>query len=97
MKHFAKNGIFVTEKKSGGDFMISIPAYFDGIAVRPIENFNFNVNQKLAIVIIENTESDKSKTIQSLRGSLSQYANPNLIQHEKEAWEMAVQEKYLEQ
>lgn len=77
--------------------MFSIPAFFDGTAVRPIENFEFHKDQKLAIVILENPESEKSKAIKSLRGSLSQYANKELIPLEKEAWKMAVQEKYLEE
>lgn len=74
--------------------MISIPAYFDGNAVRPLDNYTFSKNQKLFILIQDDSENEKIDGIKALRGSLSKYANPDLIPKEKEAWGEAVKEKY---
>ncbi len=72
--------------------MISIPAYFDGSTVRTETEFPFKQNQKLVITVME--DDDRKSRIKSLRGCFAKYANPDLVEHEKEAWEMAIKEKY---
>ena len=74
--------------------MISIPAYFDGNTVRPLDNYTFSKNQKLFILIQDDNETGNADGIKALRGSLSKYANPDLIPKEKEAWGEAMREKY---
>ncbi len=66
--------------------MITIPAYFDGNAVKPLGNYNFTKDQKLFILIQDDNEKESASEIKALRGSLSKYANPGLIPEEKEAW-----------
>ena len=46
------------------------------------------------ILFIKNYEKKDETTAESVRGILSGYANKNLIDKEKEAWEEAVIEKY---
>lgn len=38
----------------------------------------------------------KTKKIDSLKGSLAKYANPNLREQEKSAWEKVAMEKHLD-
>ena len=72
--------------------MISVPAYFDGSIVRTESDFQFKTNQKLVITVIE--DDDSKSRIKSLRGCFAKYASPELVAQEKDAWEMAVKEKY---
>lgn len=74
--------------------MITIPAYFDGNVVKPLGNYNFAKDQKLFILIQDDNEKENASEIKALRGSLSKYANPDLIAEEKEAWKNAMREKY---
>lgn len=74
--------------------MISIPAYFDGNTVRPIGEYTFEKNQKLLITVLEENNVDRATGIKALRGCLSQYANPELIKKEKDAWKAAMEEKH---
>lgn len=74
--------------------MITIPAYFDGNAVKPLGNYNFVKDQKLFILIQDENEKENAAEIKTLRGSLSKYAKPDLIPAEKDAWENAMREKY---
>lgn len=64
--------------------MISIPAYFDGNAVRPLDNYTFSKDQKLFILIQDDGDKEKADGIKALKGSLSEYANPDLIPLESE-------------
>lgn len=89
--------------------MTSIPAYFDGNAVRTLDAYPFEKDQKLIITVLDDTAANRTHTdfdaekelaearergIKSLRGSLAEYANPALIEKEKDAWANAVGEKY---
>lgn len=42
----------------------------------------------------DNAKEKRIAQIKSLCGGLSQYANPTLIEKEKDAWAMAMKEKY---
>ena len=75
--------------------MLSIQGYFDGVAVKPLEKISAKPNQRVIITIMDEfVEPPKAVKKNSMRGVLAQYANPELAQNEKEAWERAVVEKY---
>lgn len=62
--------------------------YYDGTAVRI--NEPLQVNQKVIVIPIEN-EPDLEE---SAAGGLHKYANPALIEQEKEAWRKAAIRKH---
>lgn len=74
--------------------MTSLQAYFDGNAIKTVENYHFEKNQKFLITIFDESEDLKSDGIKSLRGCLSDYAVPELIEKEKSAWAEAAEEKH---
>jgi len=53
-------------------------------------------NRKVEVIIMPVDEAGigKKKPVESLIGILNEYANPDLISLEKEAWKTAVEEKY---
>lgn len=74
--------------------MLVLPAYFDGETVKTVDNYKFSKDQKLMITVLDEVEEKKINGIKNLRGSLSKYANPNLIEKEKSAWSIASGEKH---
>lgn len=74
--------------------MLVLPAYFDGETVKTVDNYKFSKDQKLMITVLDEAEETKINGIKTLRGSLSKYANPKLIEKEKSAWSVAAGEKY---
>ncbi len=74
--------------------MLVLPAYFDGETVKTVDNYKFSKDQKLMITVLDEAEEKKINGIKTLRGSLSKYANPKLIEKEKSAWSMASGEKH---
>ena len=74
--------------------MLVMPAYFDGETVKTVDNYKFSKDQKLMITVLDEAEEKKINGIKTLRGSLSKYANPKLIEKEKSAWSVAAGEKY---
>ena len=74
--------------------MLVLPAYFDGETVKTVDNYKFSKDQKLMITVLDEQEEKKINGIKTLRGSLSKYANPKLIEKEKSAWSVAAGEKY---
>ena len=75
--------------------MLVLPAYFDGDTVKTVDNYKFSKDQKLMITVLDEEEEEKKiNGIKTLRGSLSKYANPKLIEKEKSAWSVAAGEKY---
>ena len=74
--------------------MLVLPAYFDGETVKTVDNYKFSKDQKLMITVLDEEEERKINGIKTLRGSLSKYANPKLIEKEKSAWSVAAGEKY---
>lgn len=69
----------------------SVIGYYDGTAVRVSEPLQ--MNQKVLVIPIEN-ENDLGE---SAAGGLHKYANPSLIEQEKDAWRKAVLKKYAEE
>lgn len=74
--------------------MTNLQAYYNGSSIQTVEDYKFEKDQRLIITVLDDNESGRKAGIKSLRGSLAKYANPNLIDKEKDAWEMAVKEKY---
>ena len=75
--------------------MISVKGYFDGMHIKPLENFEIKPNQKVIITVMDEfVEHKKKVSAKSLRGALSEYANPALREQEEGAWGRAVAEKY---
>ncbi len=74
--------------------MLVLPAYYDGNSVKTVDDYKFSKNQKLMITVLDEAEEKKINEIKSLRGSLSKYADPNLIENEKIAWGKAMGEKH---
>ncbi len=74
--------------------MLVLPAYFDGETVKTVDNYKFSKDQKLMITVLDEEEEKKINGIKTLRGSLSKYANPKLIEKEKSAWSVAAGEKH---
>lgn len=58
--------------------------------IQPLEKINAKKNQRL-IITVQTPKAEKKKTA---RGSLAEYANADLREQEKTAWEKAVIEKY---
>ena len=46
------------------------------------------------LISTDNAEEERIAKIKSLCGGLSKYANPDLIEKEKDAWGIAMKEKY---
>ena len=76
-------------------FMFAVQGYYDGTAIRTFENINAKPNQRVIITVMDEfiTPSVKSPK-KSMRGILSEYADPELAAKEKGAWERAMVEKY---
>ena len=70
--------------------------------IQPVKEGHINVNlpkqfwgqQVEVIVLVTPTQEAHISPKKSLRGCLHQYANPAFMEHEHEAWQDAVQEKY---
>lgn len=58
--------------------------------IQPLEKINAKKNQRL-IITVQTPKAEKKKTA---RGSLAEYANADLREQEKTAWEKAIIEKY---
>ena len=75
--------------------METITGYYDGTAVLPLEKINAQPNRKALIIIMDDFfKPEEKEKKDSIRGILSKYANPSLIDQEDGAWERAVAEKY---
>ena len=75
--------------------MLAVQGYYDGAIVRPFEKISAKPNQRVIITIMDEfVEPVKAVHKKGMRGVLAQYANPELREKEKGAWERAVVEKY---
>ena len=75
--------------------MLAVQGYYDGVTIKPLEKIAAKPNQRVIITIMDEfVEPVKAVRKQSMRGVLAQYANPELREKEKGAWERAVVEKY---
>ena len=70
---------------------MSITGYYDGTAV--LVNEPLRMNQKVIVIPIENEESIED----TAEGGLRAYANPALINQEKDAWRKAAVRKYVQE
>lgn len=69
---------------------MSMIGYYDGTAIRVDEPLQ--KNQKVIVIPVEN-ETDLGE---SAAGGLHKYANPSLIEQEKDAWRKAVIKKHVD-
>ncbi len=76
--------------------MLALKGYYDGKTIQPLEEVQAKKNQRLIITILDEfiKEIPKEEKKKVARGSLSKYANPDLWEQEKSAWEKAVIEKH---
>ncbi len=75
--------------------MLAVQGYYDGVAIKPLEKIAAKPNQRVIITIMDEfVEPVKDVHRNGMRGALAQYANPELREKEKGAWERAVAEKY---
>ena len=73
----------------------TVQGYYDGTAVRPLEQLAAKPNQKVIITVIDEfVEPVKNIGKKGIRGILSRYANPELVKEEKGAWERSAVKKY---
>ncbi len=59
-----------------------------------ISEFKLFLKDKENFNIISRPVEEKGKSISDFVGALNHYANPELIEKEKDAWKNAVKEKY---
>ena len=69
---------------------MSMIGYYDGTAIHVDEPLQ--KNQKVIVIPVEN-ETDLGE---SAAGGLHKYANPSLIEQEKDAWRKAVIKKHVD-
>lgn len=69
---------------------MSMIGYYDGTAIRVDEPLQ--KTQKVIVIPVEN-EADLGE---SAAGGLHKYANPSLIEQEKDAWRKAVIKKHVD-
>ena len=80
--------------------MVSSPApvyegVFDGTCVKPLnKNFPADINQKVAITLLDEYVVDKEAILDKLRGIFHHKADPSKWPLEEEAWAMHCVEKY---
>lgn len=76
--------------------MLALQGYYDGETIQPLEKINAKKNQRLIITVLDDfiPETPKTEKKTTARGSLAEYADPDLKAQEKTAWEKAVTEKY---
>ena len=65
--------------------MVALQGYYDGNSVQMLEQIQAKKNQKLIITVLDDFIEDPPKISDSktVRGALSQYANPELQKEEK--------------
>ena len=73
--------------------MLAVQGYYDGAAIRPLEEIVAKPNQRVIITIMDDfVEPTKTACAKGMRGILARYANPVLAKKEEGAWERAVTE-----
>lgn len=75
--------------------MLAVKGYFDGETIKPLEKIVAKPYQQVIITVIDEfVEPEKINNNKNIRGIISEFANPNLIEEEKNAWERATIRKY---
>lgn len=75
--------------------MVAVQGYYDGLNIQTLEKIQAKKNQRIIITVMD--EFVEPKTIlasKSMKGALAEYANPELIEKEKGAWQRAMVKKY---
>ena len=74
--------------------LAAVEGYYDGESIRTLEKVNARKNQKVIITILDEYVEEERPAAGSVRGMLSEYANPALWEQEEGAWGRAVSENY---
>lgn len=75
--------------------MQAIQGYYDGTAIRPLEKIAAKPYQRVIITIMDEfMEPVETVHKEGMRGILAQYADPELREKEKGAWERAAVGKH---
>ncbi len=75
--------------------MLAVQGYYDGITIKPLEAIPAKPNQRVIITVMDEYMDSKATSVkQGIRGILSRFADPALIEKEKGAWERAMVEKH---
>ena len=75
--------------------MLAVQGYYDGVAIKPLEELLMKPNQRVIITIMDDfVEPIREENVKGMRGALAKYANPALIERESEAWQQAMEEKH---
>ena len=75
--------------------MRTIQGYYDGTAIRALEEIDAKPNQRVIITIMDEfVEPVKAEGRRGMRGVLARYADPERAKREKGAWERAAVEKH---
>ncbi len=75
--------------------MLAVQGYYDGISIKPLEAIPAKPNQRVIITVMDEYMDSKATSVkQGIRGILSRFADPALIEKEKGAWERAMVEKH---
>ncbi len=75
--------------------MEAVRGYYDGVNIKPLESIKAKPNQSVIITFVDEIITPvKTDSASSLRGVLSEYANPTLVSKEEEAWKRAMVKKH---
>ena len=75
--------------------MLAIQGYYDGAVIKPLEKIAAKPYQRVIITIMDEfLEPVKTVQKKDMRGILAQYADPELREKEKGAWECAMVKKH---
>ena len=75
--------------------MVAVYGYYDGVTIQPLEKIVAKPNQRVIITILDDfVVPVMAVHKKGMRGVLAQYADPELREKEKGAWERALVDKY---
>jgi len=75
--------------------MLAIQGYYDGTAIRTLEKIDARPNQRVIITVMDEFVEPRPVTgKRGMRGVLARYANPSLVEAEKDAWAHAAVDKH---
>ena len=75
--------------------MLAVQGYYDGTAIRTLEKIDAKPNQRVIIMVMDEfVERQPVTGKRGMRGALAQYADPALVEREKDAWARSAVKKY---
>ena len=74
--------------------MLAVHGYYDGHSIQTLEEVKAKPNQRVIITFMDDDFESAPSHKKSLRGILSEYADPALVEKENSAWEREMVEKY---